>query len=72
MRYSIALCALCAFAQPDVILKERTVAANRAPRFPRRSQKLFLQRVDTQITFTADGLVLHQNRADMSAKRIKA
>ena len=41
-----------------------------APIFPAGPKDFFYKVVDAQITFTADGLVLHQNGGDMPAQRI--
>jgi len=39
--------------------------------FPESETEFFYRIVDAQITFTAEGLVLHQNGMDMPAKRIE-
>ena len=70
-RYQLAPNFILTITQEGARLSAQATGQPSVPIYPSGPKDFFYKVVDAQITFTADGLVLHQNGADLPAKRIK-
>ncbi len=70
-RYQLAPNFVLTVTQEGTQLSAQATGQPSVPIFPSGPKDFFYKVVDAQITFTADGLVLHQNGANLPATRIK-
>ncbi len=69
-RYQLAPNFILTVTQDGTQLSAQATGQPSVPIYPAGPKEFFYKVVDARITFTADGLVLHQNGAHMPAKRI--
>ena len=70
-RYQLAPNFILTITQEGAQLSAQATGQPSVPIFPSGPKDFFYKVVDAQITFTTDGLVLHQNGANLPASRIK-